>query len=197
MINYSHWDIYYDIITERCLQYYESGEQKNIWQLATEIMDFQGFPMHCPKHHFLVPAVLLTVCRQVQNKSIKQLKRDLSEADKRARDVLAGFCGWYGACGAAVGVGIFMSIFTETNPCSEKSWSWTNKATARSLLKMSEVNGPRCCKRNTYFALQSAKKTIEDYFGTVLDKPERVVCKYYEQNKECKRHECPFYHPEE
>ena len=120
-------------------------------------------------------------------------KKDLDVANERARNVLAGFCGWYGACGAAVGVGIFMSIFTNTNPCSEKTWSLTNRATAQSLLKMSEINGPRCCKRNTYIAIDSTRDFIEKYLSISLDKPEKVVCKYSERNLECKKEQCPFY----
>jgi len=192
-VDCSKWDVYYDIITERCLKYYESEERKNPWELAIDLMDIPGFPMHCPQHHYLVPAVLLTVCRQVQSATMEQLKKDLDVANERARNVLAGFCGWYGACGAAVGVGIFMSVFTNTNPCSEKTWSLTNRATAQSLLKMSEINGPRCCKRNTYIAIDSTRDFIEKHLNISLDKPEKVVCKYSERNLECKKEQCPFY----
>jgi hypothetical protein len=191
----AQYDIYYDIITDKCLEYYESGKQKSIFEIATDIMDVEGFPIHCPQHHYLVPAVLLTACRQMQGDFTGQLKQDLSVADKRARNVLAGFCGWYGACGVAIGFGIFMSIFTQTNPLSEESWSWTNKATAQSLLNISQINGPRCCKRNTYIALDTARSIIEEHLGIVLKKPRKIVCKYFERNMTCRREKCPFYMP--
>ena len=80
-VDCSKWDVYYDIITERCLKYYESEERKNPWELAIDLMDIQGFPMHCPQHHYLVPAVLLTVCRQAQGATMEQLKKDLDVAN--------------------------------------------------------------------------------------------------------------------
>jgi hypothetical protein len=191
----ARYDIYYDIITDKCLEYYESRKQKSIFEIATDIMDVEGFPIHCPQHHYLVPAVLLTACRQMQGELTEQLKQDLSVADKRARNVLPGFCGWYGACGVAIGVGIFMSIFTHTNPLSEKSWSWTNKATAQTLLKISKVNGPRCCKRSTYIGLDAASRITKECLGITLKKPRKLACKYYDRNTRCKREECPFYLP--
>lgn len=197
MGNYDELEVYYEQIQAYCLEYYKSTENKNVWEMANDLMDMEGLPMHCPPHHFIVPAVLLTACRKAQDDPVEYLEADLKEANVRAHNILGGFCGLYGTCGAAVGVGIFMSIFTETSPCSVGSWAWTNKATAKSLLAMSEINGPRCCKRNTYIALDEARNIINEYLEIDLEKPDRVVCKYFKNNKECKGKECPFFHPEE
>ena len=51
MGNYSELDVYYDKMTEKLLTYYESDENKTIWELAEELMDLDGLPMHCPPHH--------------------------------------------------------------------------------------------------------------------------------------------------
>ena len=45
-----------------------------------------------------------------------------------------------------------MSILTETTPYSESSWGITNMITAKSLMRMAEIGGPRCCKRNSFIA---------------------------------------------
>ncbi|MDD2216211.1 MAG: DUF5714 domain-containing protein [Eubacteriales bacterium] len=194
MADYKEWDIYYDKITEKCLSFYEiKNDDKNIWEMAIELMNIPGFPMHCPQHHYLVSAVLLVACRQRQGESPANLKSDLALAEERARNVLPGFCGWYGACGAAVGIGIFLSIITDTNPCSDESWSWVNNATGQALLKMAEIGGPRCCKRNTYIALEVARDLTEEYLGIVLEKQEKTECKYTEHNQECIKDKCPFY----
>lgn len=191
------WDMYWDKVTEKCLEHYEQVEEKNPWELATDIMDIEGFPMHCPVHHYLIPAVLLTACRKARRAPEDQLRQGLEEAKNRAQKVLPGFCGLFGACGTAVGVGIFMSIFTETTPYSGASWSTVNEATARCLLHIAEIEGPRCCKRTTYLALECARDIIEEKLGIALEKPERVKCKYSKQNNECKGSDCPFYSGEE
>ena len=64
-----------------------------------ECMDLEGLPMHCPPHHFMVPAVLLTACALQEGKTREELEKLLTEADKRAKKVLGGFCGNYGNCG--------------------------------------------------------------------------------------------------
>ena len=51
---------YYVAIREKCLSFFTEKEKKNIWEMAMECMDLEGLPMHCPPHHFMVPAVRLT-----------------------------------------------------------------------------------------------------------------------------------------
>ena len=117
----------------------------------------------------------------------------LTEAEKRAKKVLGGFCGYYGSCGAGVGVGIFLSVYTNTTPFSEKSWQWVNEATGRSLIHIASVEGPRCCKRNGFLALEEAAEIVQERLGIQLERPQKVVCHYFENNKECKKEKCPYY----
>lgn len=184
---------FYQEMNDICLDYFKRDEVKNAWELAEELMDIEGLPMHCPPHHFLMPAVLLTVLGKQQGISEEQLQKQLKEACKRSKNVLGGFCGFYGSCGAAVGTGIFMSVYTKSSPGSGQTWSWCNETTGRALLKIASVEGPKCCKRNTYLALESVHESIREHLGEELAQPERVVCKYYPQNKECKREKCPYY----
>lgn len=184
---------YYVAIREKCLEFFQKKEEKTIWEMAMKCMDLEGLPMHCPPHHFLVPAVLLTSCALQEEKNRDELEAMLTEADKRAKKVLGGFCGNYGNCGAAVGVGIFLSIYTNTSPLSDTTWQWVNEATGKALLKISSVEGPRCCKRNTFLAFESAVEVIKDHLGLVLQRPEQLVCHYFPNNKECKKEKCPYY----
>ena len=66
----------------------------------------------------------------------------MSEAEKRAKNVLPAFCGFYGACGAAIGVGIFMSIYTGTTPLTKDTWKLCNMSTADALKEMAKIGGP-------------------------------------------------------
>ena len=75
--------------------------------------------MHGPEHHFLIPAVLLSAFYNVSGEPGEKEKK-IKQARKRAENVLGGFCGFYGDCGAAVGTGIFVSVITGATPLSQK-----------------------------------------------------------------------------
>ncbi len=187
------FDEYYDKITEYCMDAFEAGRADDAVALATGVMNIPGFPMHYPTHHYMVPAVLLTAARKQQGHGADVLKRDLAEALERAREVPGGFCGFQGACGAAVGTGIFFSVITDTVPVSKDTWALGNRATGTALLKMAEYGGPRCCKRCSYLAILSALPQVEKDLGLVIQ-GETPVCGFYGRNEdECLKERCPFY----
>jgi hypothetical protein len=105
----------YQKIKEKCLSFY-GEKRKDIFAMQQEIMDFPEIPMHYPYHHFIIPAVLLTAADVCAGQSEETLRMQLETAEERAKNVLGGFCGFYGTCGAAVGTGIFFSIYTNTSP---------------------------------------------------------------------------------
>jgi hypothetical protein len=61
-----------------------------------------------------------------------------------------------------------------------------------SLLKIAQSGGPRCCKRNTYLAIESAVAFVKDYLNVELE-TENAVCKFFAKNKECKKNDCKFF----
>ncbi len=183
----------FSIITARCLEYYRKPEGRNIMEIAEAVMDDASFPMHNFAHHYLVPAVLLADVCAKNDVRPEEFEKKLEEALKRAKNVLPAFCGLYGACGAAVGCGIFMSVYTGTTPLSKESWALCNYATAGALSKMASLGGPRCCKRNTFAALLFMKKYVAQHLGTVISLPENIVCSFSKFNGECLKEECPYY----
>lgn len=186
---------YFEGIRVKCLEFFKEKDERTVWDWAMECMDMEGLPMHCPPHHFLIPAVLLTACARMEGKSEEELLPMLEEAEKRSKKVLGGFCGYYGSCGAGVGVGIFLSVYTGTTPLSTKTWQWVNEATGRALVRISTVEGPRCCKRNGFLALDEAVEIVRNRLGIELSRPLNVVCHYYPNNKECKKEKCPYFSP--
>jgi hypothetical protein len=117
----------------------------------------------------------------------------LKQAKDRSDNVLGGFCGFYGSCGAGIGVGIAFSIMTHTTPLSGKTWGNANEAAGKALLNISKYNGPRCCKRTVFSALNSAIVYLDKFFGVVVDKTDTVKCYYNKFNKECLKDSCEFY----
>ena len=193
MMDEKIYEQYCQLTIEKCIEYFLSAEKKTPVQLAEEIMYEKGYPMHYATHHFLVPAVLLSICRKAQGHDIEVLQRDLKLALKRARNVLGGFCGYYGACGAAVGLGIFWCIITDCSPLSQASWRYGNAATGQALTEIADCGGPRCCKRCTNLALRSSYKRIRDVLGIDLTAEPKRMCRYSQRNSECIKDRCPFY----
>ena len=85
---------------------------------------------------------------------------------------------------------------TDSTPLSKESWGLSNKMTAESLRCIGALGGPRCCKRDTFMALKTARKFLKQNFETTLDIPDAILCDFTILNQECIEEDCPF-HPKE
>lgn len=188
-------DEVYESISAVCLKGFDDGVSPLV--LLDRAWDNPDFPMHCPEHHYLMAAVLLTTYRRLRGEGKDQLRIDLQEAAQRSRNVLAGFCGWYGTCGAAVGSGIFLSILTQTTPYTAKTWGTVNLLTAECLRDIALLGGPRCCKRVSFTALVTTAAFMKERFGLNIGEFPRIKCTYHSRNAECKGASCPYYGAEE
>ncbi len=184
---------FYDKAADLCREAYRREDAPASQALLEELMDLPGLPMHCPPHHFILPAVLLVLAARAAGMHEAQFEADLLEIEDRAKDVPGGACGFYGSCGAAVGIGLFFSVYTGTDPHSEEHWGECNLATGRALQRIGEISGPRCCKRNSYLALLSALDTMEELLGVSVPRPQNIRCKYHDRNPDCKGAACPFF----
>ena len=160
--------------------------------LAISLMRHPALKMHGPEHHFLVPAVLLTSYSVVTGER-EALGGRLKRARERAAMVKGGSCGTHGACGAAIGAGIFVSIITGATPLSRREWMISNLMTARSLHEIALAGGPRCCKRNTYIAILAAVSFVSEEWEVALPVKSDILCEFSDLNRECRKTECTFY----
>jgi len=156
------------------------------FDIAIALMKHPALKMHGPEHHFLVPAVLLTVYYN-REKNYSQKEAKIKQARKRSKNVPGGACGFHGACGAAVGTGIFMSLITNATPLSKGEWKISNRITAESLISIANYGGPRCCKRDTFLAID----TVVKHFKWQTKKT--LYCDFSHLNKECLKKACLFY----
>ena len=177
-----------ELIEQICIK---SNSLKPV-ELAIELMKAPSISMHGPEHHFLVPAVLLTAYYN-QKGNEKEKKTKIKVARQRAENVLGGFCGFYGACGAGIGTGIFTSLITDSTPLSTDTWGLSNQMTAESLRCIGALGGPRCCKRDVFMALKTVRKMMKQKMDVTLDIPDTVQCEFTEHNKECIEEKCPFH----
>lgn len=162
----------------------------NPLDILNKLMCMDFCDMHGPEHHTLVGASLLVAYFNAGGDI--DLEKSLIELIKRAREVPGGICGFWGACGAGISSGIFVSIISESTPLTIKPFSLSNKMTSNALSCISEHGGPRCCKRDSYLSILSAVDFVEDNFGIKLGKS-HVACRFSDYNKQCLKGKCPFY----
>ncbi len=177
----------YDYIERYCL----NSNETDPGVLINSMMKSPMIKMHGPEHHFMVPAVLLTAYYNKTNQH-KILHEKLKTARKRSSVILGGFCGFYGSCGAGIGTGIFLSIIQNATPLSGDEWKYGNMLTANSLTQIAQHGGPRCCKRDSFVAIQETVKFLKEHFNAELPLSS-IQCGFSELNKECKLAACPFF----
>ncbi len=145
--------------------------------------------MHGPEHHIMVGAALLTAYRNAGG-SI-DLEKALKEMKSRGQRVPGGACGFWGACGAGISSGMFVSIISGSTPLAEEPFALSNKMTAKALEAIGSVGGPRCCKRDSYLSILAAVDYVREHFGVEMEKPE-IVCEFSGSNNQCIGKRCPF-----
>ncbi len=183
----------YGDLTDLCLSIFDAGAPRQPVEIAERLMDCESIAMHCPEHHFIVPAALLTATRLAQGAPREALEKDLSLAAQRASKVAGGFCGSWGCCGAAVGCGIFAAVLTGSAPKKEADWAQVNQMTARCLENVASVGGPRCCKRVTYLSISEAIRQSPALLGLALGEVPEITCRRFMNSKECRGVNCPYF----
>jgi hypothetical protein len=183
----------FDVLLKSAMLLYDEVEVHPPEQYAIQLMDTQGLPMHCPEHHFIVPAALLLAAHRRVGTARDKVKQDLHTAMIRGQTIPGGFCGNCGCCGAAVGAGMFLSIWLATNPKSTENWALVQRMTACALEEIAAVEGPRCCKRVTFLALEAARIFCKTELALNLGGKQEIVCKFFSNNEECRHTACPFF----
>ena len=166
-----------------------SETSKNPIEIINKMMNLPFCHMHGPEHHIMVGAALLTAYKNAGGDI--DLEKTLSEMRNRGKSVPGGVCGFWGACGAGVSTGMFISIISGSTPLADKPFGQSNLMTAKSLVAIGEVGGPRCCKRDSYLSIQQAIDFVKEHFGVEMEKSE-IVCGFSSKNNQCIGKRCPF-----
>ena len=160
-------------------------------EMALQLMRHPAVKMHGPEHHYLVPAVLIAAWCNRHDDREKSAK--LRTARQRAEEVKGGFCGFHGTCGAAMGAGIACSVITGATPLTQDSWRLANLMTAACLTAIAAPGGPRCCKRDTFLALDTALTFLNEHLDAGLPVPDTIRCDFTRHNRECIGSRCPYF----
>ena len=174
-----------DSIIGLCLQ----ETSKDPAAIIEKMMAMPFCHMHGPEHHVMVGAALLTAYKNAGGDIY--LPEALTEMMNRGKSVPGGACGFWGACGAGISAGMFVSIITGSTPLGQESFAWSHKMTAKALGNIGEVGGPRCCKRDSYLSILSAIDFVRENFGVEMERPE-IICSHSAENNQCIGKRCPF-----
>jgi len=167
----------------------ESTKSADPAEILEKVMSHPSVPMHGPEHHAMVPAVIVAA---VKNAGYPVPEGAVEKAIERGSKVPGGWCGFYGVCGAAIGVGTAVSVLTGATPLTGKTRSLANEATAFALGKMLD-GAPRCCKRASRKSLEAAVEFLKKRMDIHLNTGEKVKCRYAARNRECIKEACSYY----
>lgn len=160
-------------------------------EVVKEMMRRDCIAIHGPEHHFLDGAALLTAYRNAGGNI--DLPSCLDALAERSVKMPGAMCAYWGVCGSVASVGAVLSIIHDTQPLSNDEFYKDNlKLTSMVLSKMSEIGGPRCCKRNAFLSLSYAVDFIREQYGVEMTM-DKIVCEFYPLNKQCIGNRCPFF----
>lgn len=158
--------------------------------LFKKIRAHPSVPMHGPEYHSLVPAVILSVYGNLSGQNTAQL---IFDAIHRGKTIIGGACSFLGICGAAIGVGIALSLLLKANPYKARERQIVQKVTHQVLKEISRYRAPRCCQRDCWLALKAASQILPKYLDIELAAEEKLICEQFSQNKECIGKLCPLF----
>ncbi len=164
-------------------------DSKKPIKILQKLMSLPFCHIHGPEHHIMVGASLLTAYKNAGGNI--DLPKALIEMQTRGKQVPGGACGFWGACGAGISAGMFVSIATGATPLAKEAWGLSNRMTARALNAIGEIGGPRCCKRDSYIAVREAMGFAKEELGVEMEL-DNIKCIHWAQNNQCIGVRCPF-----
>lgn len=174
-------------IIDACLQ----EKSRNPVEIFLNIAKSAFVRIHGPEHHILDGAALLTAFYNAGGQI--DLKASLIELMKRGLQMPGATCGMWGVCGAVSSMGAALSIIDGTGPLSsDASWGKHMEFTSAALHSLSQVGGPRCCKRDAFLSFQKAIEYVNENYDVKLDSG-KIECFFSSQNEQCLKEKCPFY----
>ncbi len=167
----------------------ETKEQDMLILLDT-IRRHPAVSLHGPEHHAMVPGIVLATYRNLGGRISRE---DILIGIERGSKVPGGVCGFWGNCGAAVGVGIAFSVLLEATPLTPKPRQQVQEITSQVLGEIALTQGARCCQRETVTALREAALLSQRFLPVSLLAEADFVCRQFAANRECIGGQCPLW----
>lgn len=167
-----------------------SSKSNNPIEILEKMMSMPSCHMHGPEHHAMVGSALLTAYKNSGGDI--NLKSAVFEMQKRGKQVPGGACGFWGACGAGISAGMYISVVLKSTPLAKEAWGLSNQMTARALDAIGKNGDPRCCKRDSYLAIVEAVNFTKEKLGIQMSL-NNIICSRSHLNNQCLKNDCPFH----
>lgn len=167
-----------------------ASDEQDMIRLFQTVREHPSIPVHGPEYHALVPAVIVAAAR---NTGLSLGERHVRTAVERGRTIAGGACGFMGACGAGLGVGVAFSIILGASPFTGNKRSILHSVTIATLEEIGALEGARCCQRDSWIALRIAAKLSSEILGIKLEASDLPVCDQLTNNHNCLGSGCPFW----
>jgi len=165
-------------------------EERDLITLLELIRSHPAIPMHGPEHHAMIPGIILA-CYRNSGGDIRE--EAILTGISRGADIPGGVCGFWGACGAAIGSGIAVSTIFSATPLTPSPRQTAQAFSAKILKAISEYRGGRCCQRETWLALSETARLSAEMLSVPMEAKGSLRCSQYMKNKECIRKQCPLW----
>jgi len=158
--------------------------------LLKRIRSHPAIPMHGPEHHAMIPGIILAAFRN----SGGELAGDtINIGIDRGAEIPGGACGFWGACGAAIGTGIAVSAIFSATPLTPSPRQTAQDFSAKILSTIAQFKGGRCCQRETWLALTETARLSKKILQVQLTANDTLACDQYLKNRECIGKACPLW----
>jgi len=157
--------------------------------ILEELLELPGLTMHGPEHHPLGAIALLLAC---ERHAVPLPEHWSAEAIRRGLQIPGGACGYLGACGAGVSLGIAVSLLTGATPVKGRERGWAHAAAAAGLQAAGDGHA-RCCKRALRRVVREGRRFLAAELGIVLPaEMESFTCLDHRRNRECPAAACRY-----
>jgi MoaA/NifB/PqqE/SkfB family radical SAM enzyme/ubiquinone/menaquinone biosynthesis C-methylase UbiE len=174
------------IVTDICL----TTSETDMIKILNTIRNHPAMPLHGPEHHFAVPGAIVAAYKNAGGNATRE---KICAAIERGKAIPGGSCGFWGGCGAALGVGIAFGIILESSPMAPGPRQMVQQVAGKIILKLSRIEASRCCQREAWTAMLIARDLSKTLLPVALRVDENLVCTQMGQNKECPGGICRFF----
>ena len=165
-------------------------DETDMVALLEQIRSHPHIPVHGPEHHALVPGIILATYKNLGGTISSEIVRN---GIARGAKVPGGFCGFFGACGAALGVGIAFGFILQSTPMKAAARQQIQSATRHCLDDIAELEAARCCQRDSWLALKKAAELSRTMLPIALQANAKLHCHQKGLNPTCIGSSCPIH----
>ena len=158
--------------------------------ILEELLTLQHLPKPGREHPPLAGLALLLACKKG---GLDLPTNFIHETIRRSLQIPGGTCGYHGACGGAVSLGVAVSLITGATPTTGLARSLAQRATAMALLRCSDDES-RCCQRALRNTVRCGREFFSEELGIEFPQPVgHQLCSEKSRNLECAKQHCPYF----